>query len=162
MSEIRAFIEKAINLKNHQDFEKSLDILENLYKEHPESQEIKENLVDVLFSFGFNLNDELCQKYEEAIKYFLRILEIDKKNYRAYYNLGIAYFNLDMKNEALRAYDESLKIKPDYEHVYYNKGLIYELMEKNDIALSLYKKALEINPKFIYAAQAQEDLKRRI
>ena len=138
-----------------------MEILEKLYNENPESDEIKENVVNVLFSYGLHLNDQLCQNYEKAKNCFLRILEIDKKNYRAYYNLGITYFNLDMNNKALIAYDESLKIKPDYEHVYYNKALIYEMMEQFEIALSLYKKALEINPNFVYARQALEDLKRR-
>ena len=151
-----------LNFKQSQEYEKALEILDELYEKNPNSEIIIKNLIDVLFSYGLHLNDELVQQYNEAAQCFKRILEIDQQNYRALYNLGITYFNLDMFDEALASYDEALKLKPDYEHVYYNKGLIFELSDRFNEALELYKKALEINPRFVYARQAEKDLKERL
>ena len=162
MSENKELIEKAIKLKEKQDYEEALAILVELFENNPISEEIIKPLIDVLFSYGLYLNDELTQQYEKAAECFKRIININSQHYRAYYNLGIAYYNLELLDEALLAYDEALKIKPDYEYVYYNKGLIYEMMEMFDEALELYKKALEINPKFVYAKQAEKDLKLKL
>ncbi len=64
---------------------------------------------------------------------FKRIIEIDPTNYRAHYNLGIAYFNLNEIKKAKECYEEAIRIKPDYKHCLYYIGLIYE-RERGKIA----------------------------
>jgi len=41
-------IKKALELKNDQEFEKSINILEGLFKKYPDSEEIKKHYIDVL------------------------------------------------------------------------------------------------------------------
>ncbi len=152
-------IEKANELKNQEKFEESLKILEELYKNFPNSKKIKKELIETLFSYGGYLNDEYVLEYKKAKSNFKRITEIDPNNYRAHYNLGIANFNLGEIEKAERAYEEAIKIKPDYKHCHYNIGLIYEAKGDFEHALHQYEKALKIDPNFTYALHARNQVR---
>ena len=162
MTSTEDLLNKAKELKNDKRYEESIDILEILLKKNPQAEDIKKELVNVLFSYGIYLSDEFTMEFEKSIKYFNKILEIDPYNYRAIYNIGIAHFNMSDMNNAMKAYNSAIKIKPDYKHCYYNIGLIYEVKEDLQEALNFYKKALEIDPKFIYALQAKKIVKQKL
>ncbi len=150
MTEKENLIEKAKALVKNEEFAKAIKILEDLYQQQPDV-DIKNNLIDALFAYGGYLNDYYVLEYDESINFFKRIIELDSENYRAYYNLGIAYFNLNRFEEALNSYKIALSIKPDHKHVYYNIGLLYEKTENLENAIEAYEKALEIDPNYIYA-----------
>ncbi|MFX1323233.1 MAG: tetratricopeptide repeat protein [Promethearchaeota archaeon] len=159
MGDIDILIEKAKELKKKEKFEESLKILEELYKKFPNSEKIKKELINTLFSYGGYLNDDYVLEYKKAKNHFKRITEIDPNDYRAHYNLGIAYFNLRKIEKAERAYEEAIKIKPDYKHCHYNIGLIYEAKGDFEHALHQYEKALKIDPNFSYALQARTQVR---
>jgi len=146
-------IEKAKVLVKNEEFEKAIKILEDLYQEQSEV-DIKNNLIDALFAYGGYLNDNYVLESEKSIEYFKRIIEIDPNNYRAHYNLGIAYFELKRFEEALNSYKIAISIKPDFKHIYYNIGLLHEENENLGDAIEAYEKALEIDPDYIYAMHA--------
>jgi len=143
-------MEKAKYLVKNEEFEKAIKILEALYQQQPDV-DVKNNLIDALFAYGGYLNDYYVLEYDESINFFKRIIELDSENYRAHYNLGIAYFNLNRFEEALNSYKIALSIKPDHKHVYYNIGLLYEKTENLESAIEAYEKALLIDPNYIYA-----------
>jgi tetratricopeptide (TPR) repeat protein len=151
-------IEDAKALLKNENHEKAIDILEDLYKELPDP-DIKKFLIEVLFAYGSYLNDDYVLGYEKSIKYFSRILSIEPKNYKAYYNLGIAYFNLKKFDTALDNYKIALSINPNYKYCYYNIGLIYEATKNFREAAEAYEKALEIDPGFIYAIHSLKAVK---
>ena len=150
MTEKENLIEKAKSLVKTEDFEGAIKILEDLYQQQPDF-DVKNNLLEALFAYGGYLNDYYVLEYDESINFFKRIIELDSENYRAHYNLGIAYFNLNRFEEALNAYKIALSIKPDHKHVYYNIGLLHEKTENLENAIEAYEKALEIDPNYIYA-----------
>lgn len=150
MTEKENLIEKAKSLVKTEDFEGAIKILEDLYQQQPDF-DVKNNLIEALFAYGGYLNDYYVLEYDESINFFKRIIELDSENYRAHYNLGIAYFNLNRFEEALNAYKIALSIKPDHKHVYYNIGLLHEKTENLENAIEAYEKALEIDPNYIYA-----------
>lgn len=154
-------LEKAKKLVDNEVFEEGIEILEDLFKEIPEL-EIKKSLIDALFAYGGYLNDYYVLEYEKAIKNFKRIIEIDPHNYRAHYNLGIAYFNLELFEEALNACKIAIAIKPDYKHCHYNIGLIYEERENLEKAVEAHQKALKIDPDFVYAKQALMAIRQKL
>jgi tetratricopeptide (TPR) repeat protein len=165
---IEELLEKAVNLRTQEKFEEAVEILEALYMNNPNSENVKKCLLETLFSYGGYLNDDFILKYETAKEMFSRIIEIDPNNYRAYYNLGIANFNLSNIKEAKECYEKAIRIKPEYKHCLYNIGLVYENEGDLQEALKYYEKALEIDPKFPYASNARnqilsnlEELKRR-
>ena len=155
---IKEEIKKAVDLRSQEKFEEAIKILEALYKNNSQSIEVKESLLETLLNYGGYLNDDFTLGYEKAKDMFKRMIEIDPKNYRAFYNLGIAYFNLSKIEEAKECYEEAIKLKPDYKHCLYNIGLICEKEGDFHEALKYYEKALEIDPKFPYASNARNQI----
>ena len=153
MTEKEKLIEKAKVLVKSEEFEKALKILEDLYQEQSDF-DIKNNLIDALFAYGGYLNDDYVLEYEKSINFFKRIIHLDPENYRAHYNLGIAFFNLNRFQEALNSYKIAISIKPGYKHSYYNIGLLHEATENLEKAIVAYEKALEIDPNYVYAMHA--------
>lgn len=156
--DIKEIIKKAVDFRSQENFEEALEILEDLYKNNSDSKQVRECLLETLLTYGGYLNDEFVVEYEKAIDMFQRIIEIDPTNYRAYYNLGIANFNLSKIKEAKECYEEAIKIKPDYKHCLYNIGLVYENEGDFQEALKYYEKALEIDPRFPYASNARNQI----
>jgi tetratricopeptide (TPR) repeat protein len=163
LSQQKDLINKAIELKKKEKFKDALKILEALLENEPKSENVKKALIEVLFDYGGYLNDEWLLGYEKAVECFKKIIEMDPNNYRAWYNLGIAYFNLNNTEDALNAYNRALEIKPDYMYCYYNIGLLYEA-SKGDLekALEYYEKALTYNNEFVYALQARDIVRRKL
>ena len=161
MTDKENLIEKAKALVRNEEFKEAVKILEELYQQQPDV-DIKNNLMDALFAYGGYLNDYYVLEYDESINFFKRIIELDSKNYRAHYNLGIAYFNLNRFDEALNSYKSALSIKPDHKHVYYNIGLLYEKTEKLEDAIEAYEKALEIDPNYIYAMHSLKAVRQNL
>ena len=153
MTEKEKLIEKAKALVKSEEFEKGIKILEELYQEQSDV-DIKNNLIDALFAYGGYLNDDYVLEYEKSINFFKRIIHLDPENYRAHYNLGIAFFNLNRFEEALNSYKIAISIKPGYKHSYYNIGLLHEATENLEKAIVAYEKALEIDPNYVYAMHA--------
>ncbi|MFX1339469.1 MAG: tetratricopeptide repeat protein [Promethearchaeota archaeon] len=162
MSNIQKIINKAKKLKDEEKYEEAIKLLEDTYQQYPQSEEIKNNYVNMLFSYGGYLNDEFVLEYEKAVEIFKKILEIEPNNFKVFYNLGIAYSNLDQVENALKAYNTAITLKPDYKHCYYNIGLLYEEKENLNMALNYYEKALEIDPNFPYAVHAGQIIRKRI
>lgn len=155
-------IEQAKVLKKQENFEEALEILDELFKKNPNSEEIKKVLIETLFDYGGYLNDYYTQKYERAIQTFKRIIDLSSNNYRAHYNLGIAYYNLGEMENAKSSFEKALKIKPDYKYCFYNLGLIYEALENYEEALENYEQALKIDPNFTYARVAQSQIRQKL
>jgi len=158
----KQLLEEAMILKNQEKYEEALEILEGLYVNNPNSEEIKKALINILFDYGGYLNDYYTLEYEKAKQSFKRITELIPNSYRAHYNLGIAYFNLGKMEKAKISFKTALKIKPDYKYSLYNLGLIYEAKELYEEALVYYEKALQIDPNFSYALAAQSQIRRRL
>ena len=159
MPDLNEILNESEGLLKSKKFKEAIELLERAYKKDNTSQKLKNSLINALFEFGINLNDEFVAGYDEAILIFNRIIEIEPKNYRAHYNLGITFQNLNQKDNALKAYQTAIEINPDYYFCYYNIGLIYE--EKQDFikAVEYHKKALKIEPNFRYAKQAIAELR---
>lgn len=149
-------------LKENENYEAAIEILEESYERLPGSEEVKNVLIKTLFEYGCYLSDDFNSRFEESIDYFKRIIEIDPDNYRAYYNRGISYFSIDCLEEALKDYKAALEIKPDYAYCYYNIGLIYEAKGDLKRALENHQNALKIDPQFRYAQQAVKDVREQI
>ena len=58
-----------------------------------------------------------------AIYVYSKTLHLGPFNVEAYYNRGLAQFNLGQYKAAIADYDEALHLKPDYAIAYCNRGL---------------------------------------
>ena len=71
-------------------------------------------------------------------------------NYEAelYYGLGSTLKRRGRLKEAIKNYNQAVRIKPDYAEAYYKLGGIFALQGKIDPAIKQYRKALEIEPEY--------------
>ena len=158
----KILLEEVRSLKSQEKYKEALKILEGLYENDPNSEEIKKMLINTLFDYGGYLNDYYTMEYEEAKQSFEKITILSPKNYRAYYNLGIAYFNLGQMDNAKNSFEKALTIKPDYKYCLYNLGLIYEDLEQFEEALNYYEQALKIDSNFTYATTARSQIRQKL
>jgi cytochrome c-type biogenesis protein CcmH/NrfG len=77
------------------------------------------------------------------------IVKKDSKNLSAWVELGNLYFDSNQPQEAIKAYTEYLKIKPDSADVRTDLGIMYRNAGEIDKAIEEFKKAAQIDPKHI-------------
>lgn len=63
-----------------------------------------------------------AKKYKEAKDYMIKALEIEPDNFEANLNLGVIYRVLENYNEAIKYYDEAIKINNKSDIAYINKA----------------------------------------
>lgn len=90
-------------------------------------------------------------KFREIKNY--RIIYINPKYSKAYYNIGVALSGLKKYNEAIEAYKKAIYINPKYAEAYYSIGVALSELKKYNEAIAAYKKAIEIAPEYNYSAK---------
>ncbi len=70
--------------------------------------------------------------YQKAVPYYKKAIEILPDNTEALYNLGVTYYGMGDKENALKVYETTLKISPEYTNAANNSGVIY--FERQDYA----------------------------
>jgi choline-sulfatase len=109
-------------------------------------------VIDAWFSLG-----NACQRahrYEEAITYFKRALELKPDYDLPVINMANAYRALGKDEAALAGYEHYLTIDPKNAHVRYQVGEIY--LDRGDVprAEQNFRQALEIDPRVAPARNA--------
>jgi Tfp pilus assembly protein PilF len=77
-------------------------------------------------ALGISYTNE--QKYDEAMEAFLKAIEKDPRNTRAYYGLGGIYNYKKMLPQAEQAFKTAIQLDPTHYNAYYSLGFTYELM----------------------------------
>lgn len=108
------------------------------------SNEINETFASYI-NLGVSLNNQ--GKYEEAIEYHKKAIEIDPGYSNGWNNLGIALANLGEYEEALKAFEKSTSIL-DHESSWANIGNIYILKNDSEKAIEAFNRALQLNPEY--------------
>ena len=144
-----------VNYLNNGQHNYAIDAFKKAVKLNPSSAEAHFNLgrafkrkgVDEQakseFSFSHRLNpgkyNEYVKKYREKIDYEIA----DTKNYS---ELGSAYAEKGMIDDAINAYKKSIEIEPDNARVHYSLGTLYSMKGKYSDAADEFWMAVEINP----------------
>jgi tetratricopeptide (TPR) repeat protein len=95
-----------------------------------------------------NLGVKLWEKRfpKDAVREFKKAVKLDKRNYQARFNLGLAYEALGENFKAWRAFKRTLHYKPGHDLAHYHLGMIYEKWGFHRAAVSRYAKAVVFNP----------------
>lgn len=117
----------------------------NLYKDAVS----KYNTVpDFIFELAYAYGED--EKYEESINYYDKLLAF--MGYRDLYialnNKGVIYLRQNKTDEAIKCYQESIRLNPQYPVSYLNYARTLAPSDKNKAA-EYYKKAIELSPRDI-------------
>lgn len=98
------------------------------------------------------------QKYDEALKEFFKVIEIDKNNFDAYWGLAYMHELLKEKEEAVKAYTTCLQLRPNWDDWINNQiGRLYYAQNEFTIAETYFRKAMEANKNYIIYKQNVAD-----
>lgn len=78
-----------------------------------------------------------------AFVLFLNFCSGTNKEAERWHNKGYALHNLGRHEEALKAYEKAIEIKPDDHNAWYNLACSYSLKKEKDNALKSLRKAIE-------------------
>ena len=130
---------------------------------------VKNNLPPEQTCFDFAINYEKEGQYDQAIKSYLKSIELNPKFTKAYNNLGLIYKKLKKFPLAIEYYQKVLSIDSHFFQAHNNLGALYSAQNKFTQAAKQYKKALSINPDYPqaynnlgYVCSLQEDFTQAI
>lgn len=110
--------------------------LMEMISENPNVSEYHNNLGVLLMDKKFP---------NDALKEFKKAIKLDKKNYRAWYNLGTLYEAQGKKFKAYKTFKKALKFKRGDDLTLYHIGMFWESIGWKNKAIKYYIKALSIN-----------------
>lgn len=92
-----------------------------------------------------NFGKQIMQQkqYDAAISFFTTVIRTEQNAYEAYYYRGECYKNLGKTQEALKDFNITTQINPQYADAYIMKGNIYNGLQNIDQAIKEYTLALQ-------------------
>ena len=84
--------------------------------------------------------------WKNSITLFDHVLEVTHNNWLITNNRGLAYKNLGDYPQAIKDFDEAIRIKPEYAEAYYNRGLAHKALGNAGQAIADYSRAIRIKP----------------
>jgi protein O-mannosyl-transferase len=98
------------------------------------------------------------KKYDESISDLAELIELNPSGAKGYYNnMGMCYYEKAMIDDAIKCFNESIKVDPMFSTGYNNLGQAFEKKGDKNKAIDYYQKALEKDPN---NKSAKENLNR--
>ncbi len=133
-------------------FNKALIVNEN----HEKAQKALKSVAGNMFNEGNNFYRR--RDYNNALKYYKKVIEIDNSLYQAYFKLGQVEARLKNKRGAIKAFAKSVEVKPDFYQGWYMLGVTKRSGGDDQGALKAFQKATDINPNYAKAYFAMGDI----
>ncbi len=86
-----------------------------------------------------------CEKYDEALKEFEKVLELEPKHKAAYGRMGEILKNQGKLAQAMEMFNKQIEIYPDL-MAYINRGTLNRFFQKYKSALEDFEEALKLDP----------------
>ena len=100
--------------------------------------------------WGLATSYKYLTKYNKAIK-TLELIELDDKNDKYYFELGVCYLCNGQPAEAIPHLVQSIVINRENLEAQIQLAIAHELVEEEDLSLMIYNKLIETNPEFLKA-----------
>ena len=98
---------------------------------------------------------------KNALETYTKLLQIDKGNKNALFNMGVINFAYLKKYElAINNFSEAIKIEPKFVQAYYGRGICYQAKGDIKLAATDFQACLDINPKYEPAQTALKELSK--
>ncbi len=88
---------------------------------------------------------------EASIAAYLKAVELDPANFRAWFNLGIRYGKVLKNLDASKCFKKALQLRQEDAMCHYSLAVVSNLVGETDDAFKHYGEALRINPNFAEA-----------
>lgn len=111
-------------------------------------QDILENS-EIYFNLGLTLYN--LEEYDECIKNYNMVTELNPNSALAYNNLGLSLEKLGRYIESIKKYEKALEIDPNFAPAYNNLGFSLYKLGRYKEAIEKYKKAIKIDTNFALA-----------
>jgi len=86
-------------------------------------------------------------EYQKAVGLLKEVTKKDPSNTKAWILLGNSYTWLEKNKNAIKAYDQALRIDSENEEALFGLGVNFSRMRNHSNAIDAFKKVIEINPK---------------
>ncbi len=117
------------------DYDKAELALKNYSKTSPEGKEKASEVLSKIYM------DQ--KRYSEAVVELKNVVEVNKKNYEAFENLGVAYFQLKDYKDAAHYWEKAAGLQKDAQTYKFLGFSYYNLGDFTD-AIASYKKSIEM------------------
>lgn len=107
---------------------------------------MKEEGDDLAFVLAAGIHFADLESYIHAETFLRNMCELDPEDYQVWYNLAITLGREGRYPEAVQAYDESIRRKPDFASNFLQKGYCLYVMGQRREAAELYRSYLEMEP----------------
>ncbi|MBM4299996.1 MAG: serine protease [Deltaproteobacteria bacterium] len=94
---------------------------------------------------------EKAQDWPGMLAHFRRWTKAEPGNELAWFSLALAYSEMGRYREAIEAYREALRLKPDFADAWNNLGVSYEKMGRYREAFEAFREALRLKPDYASA-----------
>ena len=118
---------------------------------------IQPNSLEALYDFGILYQQE--KNYAKATEMYMRILSVNKDAYDPQYNLGIIKIAEKAFPDAMKFFNEAIRIDPKNTKGYYGRGYCYQMTGDVQNAAADYKYTLTLDPNFDLAKKGLKELK---
>jgi tetratricopeptide (TPR) repeat protein len=108
------------------------------------------SMVIVLTTLGIFAHRQVSY-WKNSLTLFSHALAVTQNNCLAYNNIGLAYNDIGRTAEAIDAYKQAIKIKPNYESAYNNLGVVYGNLGRGIDSIDAYKQAIKFKPDYAMA-----------
>lgn len=129
-------------LRNANEDEKAITVLQVLNTRHPKSHYYAYTLGKNYLDSGFNI---------EAASALQRAMQLDPEEMQTRLSLGIAYRRSGQMQLALKTYEDMLQINPDHRSGRYNYALLLNQLDRTEDAISQYQYLLQTDPSYVSA-----------
>jgi len=139
-----------------ESYQNAIMTYEEILQKNPLNKEVWFNEGDALFKLGTIYDNENRDQYaknlyDDALKSFNRVLDLDQSCKEAWVYKGYVLINLERYSDAIICFDNALRIDPGYAKASYGKGLTLYLLNKNEEALGPLLKATSIDRNYVLA-----------
>jgi tetratricopeptide (TPR) repeat protein len=112
----------------------------------PDENSTKGGNTEVSFMFQKATTAYSNNDFETGINLFNKIIALEPDNRKAYYNLGIGYFEMDKYHDALKAYNNAIALSPDDSPSILQRGRVYYMLGDFRSCLRDYEHVLTLKP----------------
>lgn len=130
---------EAIKLMDDGKIDESIVLLE-------ECQKLDSNNFTYPYEIAFA--HTLKKDYESAIKILKKLKKYKNINSQVYQMLGNSYSYMGKSKEAIKSYEEGMKVFPNSGNLHLEKGNVYLAQKNYNEAIKSYEKGIEIDPNY--------------